>query len=98
MDAYGRLRDQGLVVVGVNLQEGKAIVPAYAEDFGMDFPIAIDVDGEVGDDYRLLGLPTTYFIDRDGVIRSIFTARSRRSPRHQGPGARSRNQNRASHL
>ena len=38
----------------------------------MEFPILIDRDGEVGDRYRLLGLPTTYFIDADGVIRSVF--------------------------
>jgi peroxiredoxin len=73
VDAYERFRDDGLVIVGVNMQEGKGIVRPYAEDFGMDFPIAIDVDGEVGDAYRLLGLPVTYFIDADGVIRSVFT-------------------------
>ena len=73
VDAYGRFRGQGLVVVGVNMQEGKSIVGPYAEDFGMDFPIAIDVDGEVGDAYRLLGLPVTYFIDREGIVRSVFT-------------------------
>ena len=61
------------MVVGVNLQEGKSIVRPYADDFGMDFPIVIDVDGEVGDAYRLLGLPVTYFIDREGIVRSVFT-------------------------
>jgi peroxiredoxin len=79
VEAYGRFRDQGLVIVGVNMQEGKGIVRPYAEDFGMDFPIAIDVDGEVGDAYRILGLPTTYFIDRDGVVRSVFTGPFERS-------------------
>ena len=39
----------------------------------MNFPILIDRDGEVGDEYRILGLPTTYFVDRDGVVRSVFT-------------------------
>ncbi len=72
VDAYDRNRDQGLVVIGLNLQEGKAIVEPFANDFGMDFPILIDRDGEVADRYRLLGLPTTYFIDADGVIQSVF--------------------------
>jgi len=71
--AYDRYKDEGLVIVGVNLQEGKDTARPFAEDFGMDFPIGIDVDGEVGDTYRLLGLPTTFFIDREGVIRSVFT-------------------------
>jgi len=73
VDAYERYRDRGLVIVGINMQEGKSIVRPYAEDFGMDFPIVIDVDGEVGDGYRILGLPVTHFIDRDGVVRSVFT-------------------------
>ena len=73
VEAYDRFRDDGLVVVGVNMQEGKSIARQYADDYGMDFPIAIDVDGEVGDEYRLLGLPVTYFVDRRGVIRSVFT-------------------------
>ena len=39
----------------------------------MNFPVLIDRDGEVGDEFRILGLPTTYFVDRGGVVRSIFT-------------------------
>ena len=81
VDASERFREQGLVVVGVNLQEGKSIVRPYADDFGMDFPIVIDVDGEVGDAYRLLGLPVTYFIDRDGIVRSVFTGPFQESDR-----------------
>jgi|FLYL01.1.fsa_nt_gi peroxiredoxin len=79
VEAYERHRDQGLVVVGLNLQEGPAVIRPFAEDYGMDFPIVVDRDGDVGDAYRVggvgtdRGLPTTFFIDRDGVIRSVFT-------------------------
>lgn len=70
--AYDEYGDDGLVIVAVNLQEGKSIVEPYAEDFGMAFPVVVDRDGEVGDRYRVLGLPETYFIDADGVIQSVF--------------------------
>ena len=73
VDAYNSYRDRGLIILGVNLQEGKGIVRPFAEEFGMKFPIPIDRDGEVGDSYRILGLPTTYFVDRGGVVRSVFT-------------------------
>jgi peroxiredoxin len=73
VEAYDRFGDEGLVIVGINMQEGKSIARPYVTDYGMDFPIAIDVDGEVGDKYRLLGLPVTFFIRRDGVIQSVFT-------------------------
>jgi len=71
--AYEKYSERGLVIIGLNLQEGKALIKPFADDYGMDYPIAIDRDGEVGDKYRILGLPTTYFIDREGVIRSSFT-------------------------
>jgi len=71
--AYDRHRNEGLVVLAVNMQEGKSIARDKAREFGMKFPVPIDVDGEVGDEYRLLGLPMTYFIDRAGVVRSVFT-------------------------
>ena len=71
--AYNSYRERGLVILGVNLQEGKGIVRPFAEEFGMNFPVLIDRDGEVGDEFRILGLPTTYFVDRGGVVRSVFT-------------------------
>ncbi len=72
VEAYDQYRDEGLVVLALNLQEGRGIVRPWAEDFGMEFPILIDRDGEVGDKYRVGGLPWTYFIDSDGVVQSVF--------------------------
>jgi peroxiredoxin len=72
VNAYDKNKDEGLVIIGLNLQEGRDLIRPFAEDFGIDFPILIDRDGDVGDQYRLLGLPTTYFIDANGVIVSIF--------------------------
>jgi thiol-disulfide isomerase/thioredoxin len=73
IEAQEKYADEGLVIIAVNMQEGRAIIQPFAEDFGMNFPIAIDRTGSVGDRYRLLGLPMTYFVDRDGVIQSVFT-------------------------
>ena len=70
--AYEAHRDEGLVVIGLNLQESESIIRPFVDDFGIDFPVLIDRDGEVGDAYRLIGLPATYFIGRDGVIESLF--------------------------
>ena len=73
VDAQARLADQGLTVVAVNMQEGKSIVSPFAQERGMKFAVLIDRTGDVGDEYRLLGLPTTFFIGRDGIVRSVFT-------------------------
>ncbi|HUF52998.1 MAG TPA: TlpA disulfide reductase family protein [Dehalococcoidia bacterium] len=71
--AYNRYRGDGLEILGVNLQEAKSIIKPFAEDYGMNFPIPIDRTGAVANEYRLLGVPTTYFIDRQGIVRSAFT-------------------------
>ncbi|MCH8025239.1 MAG: TlpA family protein disulfide reductase [Chloroflexi bacterium] len=74
--AYDRYRDDGLVIVGVNLQEADEKVNQFADEFGMTFPIVIDRDGELRAVWRLGGpfggIPSSYFIDTSGVIRSLF--------------------------
>ena len=70
--AQDRFEEDGLLVVAVNLQESSDVIVPYVRDFGMDFPVVLDRDGNVASDYRLFGIPTTYFIDRHGIIRSIF--------------------------
>lgn len=74
--SYERYRDDGLVIVGVNLQETDGQVTEFAGEFGIDFPLVMDRDGELTDVWRLggpvQGIPTTYFIDTTGVIRASF--------------------------
>ncbi|MGH2587650.1 MAG: TlpA family protein disulfide reductase [Dehalococcoidia bacterium] len=67
---YDRNADRGLVVLGMDLQENPRIVRSFADEFGARFPIVIDTKGDVAARYRLIGLPTTYFIDAEGVIRA----------------------------
>ncbi len=59
-----------LVVLAVNFQESESQVAGFVDEFGLTFPIVLDRAGEVAQRYGLLGLPGTFFIDRDGVLRS----------------------------
>lgn len=70
--AYEKYHGQGLEILAVNLQEDEGTISRFADEFGMEFPIAIDRSGEVADEYRLFGVPTTFFIDREGIIASIY--------------------------
>ena len=65
-----RLEAGDLVVLAVNLQENATQVNAFIEEFELTFPVAIDAQGEVAEQYGLLGLPGTFFIDAAGVLRS----------------------------
>lgn len=70
--AYDRYREQGLEIVAVNVQESESVIRPFVDDFGVDFPVALDRRGDVSEEYRVIGLPTTYFIDREGVVRDVF--------------------------
>ncbi len=67
---YKKYRDQGFVVVGVNLQESPSDVKAFVEKFGLTFPILLDRSGRVGVTYGARGIPTTYLISKTGEVTS----------------------------
>lgn len=64
-----------LVIIGVNHTSGDSpqLVPGFVEEFGITFPIVLDESGETVKTYRVVGLPTTVFIDRNGIINEVFT-------------------------
>src|SRR5581483_3690498 len=69
--AYAADQPRGLEVLSVDLQEADTAVRDFSEQFGMTFPVVIDRSGQVAETYHVgaAGLPTTFFIDRDGVVR-----------------------------
>lgn len=66
--------DDGLVVLGVNGRDQELStkdVKKFVDEFTVSFPIALDQRGSARRAYRLVGLPTTVFIDSAGVIQRI---------------------------
>jgi cytochrome c biogenesis protein CcmG, thiol:disulfide interchange protein DsbE len=62
-------REAGLVVVGVNLEEEREPALRYAQTLGLTFTLLLDRNGAVATRYNVTGLPTSYFVGRDGRIR-----------------------------
>lgn len=72
LQAFFEQQAPGLVVIGVNQQEEAETARAFAESFGVTYPIALDADGQVSGAYRVTtGLPVSFLIDPDGVIQGI---------------------------
>jgi peroxiredoxin len=71
--SYESYKDAGVTVLGVNLtnQDTLKDVESFVQEFGLTYPILLDRDGTVGLLYQLNGLPTTFFINREGVIRTV---------------------------
>ena len=70
-DAYSEQQDQNLVVLAINMEEGEKQVKEYVNELKLTFPVVLDKDGSVGRLYTLLGLPSSFFVDRNGAIRAI---------------------------
>ncbi len=72
-NVYQANKEKGLEVLAVNstFQDSEAAAAAFAQELGLSFPILLDRDGAVSRRYQLRALPTTYFIDRKGIIRAI---------------------------
>ena len=75
---HQRLGDQGLVIIGVDLRnqerngpDGTADVRAFAERYGVTYPIALDVAGETARAFQIYPIPTSFFIDPSGTIRYV---------------------------
>jgi len=73
--AFERYSDQGFVVLAVNLIESddRGLIAPFRDELGLTFPILLDEESWVaGGLYRVLGIPTSVFIDRGGIVREIY--------------------------
>lgn len=72
-EVYEANRDRGLEILAVNTtyQDSEAAAARFVQEYGLTFPVPLDQTGEVSRSYLLRALPTSFFIDRDGVIRSV---------------------------
>lgn len=70
---YRNYKDSGLEVLAVNTtyQDSEEAAAAFVQEFGLSFLVPLDRSGAVSRQYQLRALPTSYFIDRQGVIRSV---------------------------
>ncbi|WP_322792695.1 TlpA disulfide reductase family protein [Bellilinea sp.] len=71
---YDLHKDEGLVILGVNTtyQDDGESALRFAEERGVQFPVLFDSDGVVSRRYQIQALPTTFFIDRKGIIRQVI--------------------------
>ncbi|MGM0843824.1 MAG: redoxin domain-containing protein [Bacillota bacterium] len=58
-----------LAVNLTTIDEGKAAIEKFVEDYGLTFPIPLDEDGVQGTVYQAQTIPTSYMIDTSGIIQ-----------------------------
>lgn len=57
-------------ILAVNLTKDDTVEGArrFAEEYGFQFPVLLDEEGEVAKKYQITAIPTTYFIDAQGEV------------------------------
>jgi cytochrome c biogenesis protein CcmG, thiol:disulfide interchange protein DsbE len=71
-EAQDALADE-VVFLGVNYLESQSRAIGILDLFFATYPAVLDSRGEVAEHYRVMSMPTTFFIDTDGILRSMKT-------------------------
>lgn len=69
---YKDQKNNSFVILAVNYttqEKNKDDVQRFVEDFGLTFPILLDLDGSISSHYQIFTIPTTFVIDSNGVIQ-----------------------------
>lgn len=68
---YNKWKDEGLVVLGLNLDESKVTVQSFVKQTNVTFPVLFDQELRMRDRYAVRQYPTSFFVDPDGKIVQI---------------------------
>ncbi len=62
---------KGFVILGVNSVDDAQTAQQFAQQYGLTYSLALDNNQRVATLYNLTATPTSYFIDRHGIIRAV---------------------------
>jgi cytochrome c biogenesis protein CcmG, thiol:disulfide interchange protein DsbE len=68
---YQKYKDQGLIVIGIDQGEPMDPISQFGKDYALSYILLADTKLAVNNQYGVTGLPVSYFIDSQGVIRSV---------------------------
>jgi len=66
---YEEWHGKGMVVLTINIGESSSQIKEFMQSQGLSLPVLLDKRGSVAQKYNILGIPTTFFLDKDGVIQ-----------------------------
>ena len=63
--------DQGLVILAIDIGENPETVKDFMQSHNFSFQVLLDTNKDVALEYNIRGIPTTFLIDKDGVIQAM---------------------------
>lgn len=68
--AWDSYRDEGVIFIGINIQDSPKTAGAFISANGIDYPNGFDDDGIITIEYGVIGMPTTFFVNYEGIVES----------------------------
>ncbi|MFC2067420.1 peroxiredoxin family protein [Chloroflexota bacterium] len=68
---YQEYKDKGLVVIGIDISESEGTTRQFVQRGGYGWTFVLDSTGAVAANYNVRAIPTSFFIDREGVIQAV---------------------------
>ena len=68
---YQEYKSKDVKVIGVDILEADNVVRQYVEKGGFSWTFVFDTTGEVSDKYGITAIPTSFFVDKEGIIQTV---------------------------
>jgi len=69
---YEKYKKDGFVLIAINQEETRDVVLPFVKEFGLTFPIWLDIDYHAQREFNTMNLPSSYVIDRNGNVRLMW--------------------------
>lgn len=63
--------EKGVVFVGVAINDTETKAREFIGKYKLTFATGLDKSGDIRRDYQLYGMPTTLFVDKQGIINNL---------------------------
>lgn len=70
-DVKGEMAQKGIKLVLVDLGETKKQVDAYLKKNNLQYPVFLDKDSKVAEQYNIVGVPTFIFVNKEGKVQAV---------------------------
>jgi len=68
-EIYEEWSDKGLVLLAINIGESSSKAEEFLQSNNLSFTVLLDTKQAIAQRYHITGIPTTFFIDKDGIIQ-----------------------------
>jgi thiol-disulfide isomerase/thioredoxin len=69
---YEKYKNDGFVLIAINQEETREVVQPFVEQYGLTFPVWLDIEWLAEREFNTSNLPSSYVIDQSGQVRLMW--------------------------